>query len=88
MDEWCIYVHTIDRSQILEFYIDSQKTFLEFRKMVAPRVGLSYADLVLVGRAEFNYAYNSKKLTEIPGLCDGYTLYATLKIGGGILLYK
>lgn len=85
---WLIYVHTLDKSDILEFNIDNQKTLLEFRKMVAPRVGIEYADLVLTGQCQFNYTYNSKKLDEVPGLCDYCTLYAVLQIGGGKLLYK
>lgn len=85
---WFIYVHTIDQSDILEFKIDNQKTLLEFRKMVAPRVGIDYADLVLTGQSQFNYVYNSKKLCEVPGLCDCCTLYAVVQIQGGKLLYK
>lgn len=85
---WLIYVHTLDNSDILEFNIDNQKTLLEFRKMVAPRVGLEYADLVLTGESQFNYVYNSKKLCEVPGLYDYCTLYAVFQIRGGKLLYK
>ena len=85
---WTIMVHTLDKSDILDFNIDSQKTFLEFRKMVAPSLGISYADLVLVGRYQFNYTYNSKKLEDVPGLADCVTLFAVLQINGGKLLYK
>jgi hypothetical protein len=81
-------VHTLDKSDILDFSIDNQKTLLEFRKMVAPSLGISYADLVLVGKYQFNHTYNSKKLADVPGLEDCATLYAVLQINGGKLLYK
>ena len=74
---WTIFVMPIDVCDIKEVEIDSEQTFGEFRRKVAdilPNISLN--DLIFIADKEYNYEYNSKKMSEINGIYDLMTLYA------------
>ena len=74
---WRLYVQRIDNDEIEEFVIDPNKTLEEFRRMVADKININVKDLLLVGREEYDYKYNLKKISEIRGIYDQSTFYAT-----------
>lgn len=85
MSKWTIFVCTIDQD-ILDFEIDPNSTFLDFRKMVADKIpGVNWQDLVLVSKKDYNSSYNSKKICEIDKLdiYDHCTLYVVIVAQGG-----
>lgn len=89
MSEIQVYVHSTNKGEAYDFIVNENIKLLDFRKMVADRVGIPYQNLVLVASKElnYNYTYNSKTLREI-GMYDQITLYAVLNVGGGKHIYK
>ena len=74
---WTIFVMPIDVCDIKEVEIDSEQIFGEFRRKVAdilPNISLN--NLIFIADKEYNYEYNSKKMSEINGIYDLMTLYA------------
>ena len=82
---WTIYVQTITNNDILDIEIDSNSTFLEFRKKVANQIGLKWEDLVLASKKDYDFTYNSKKMEEIDSfdIYDQCTLMAVFAVNGG-----
>ena len=80
---WTIYVQGTD-GDVKEIEIDNCQTFRELRKQVSLLVGINFNDLLLVGKYEYNYDFNSKILKEIDGLSDECSLYVVFSVMGGI----
>jgi len=80
MTLWTIYIHAAD-GKLHEVEIDSEKTFGEFRRKVSDIINIRSNDLVLVGAQEYNYNFNSEKISNI--INDEITLYAVYQVGGG-----
>ena len=73
---WTIFVIPIEEDEIKEVEIDSEQTFGEFRRKVSdilPNISLN--NLIFITDKEYNYEYNSKKMSEINGIYDQMTLY-------------
>ena len=85
MTLWTIYVISWDMNTI-EIEIDSESTFLEFRKKVADKIpGVRWEDLVLASKKDYDLNYNSKKMSEIDqfDIYDQCTLMAVFDVNGG-----
>ena len=83
---WTIFVQSTD-GELFDILIDENKTFSDFRSKASEKVNIPFNDLVFIGDVEYDKSYNSKKLCDIGyPFRDGYTLYAALKINGGIRL--
>ena len=82
---WTIYVHSFRNNEMAEIEIDSESTFLEFRKKVADKINVRWEDLVLASRKDYDLNYNSKKLSEIDqyDIYDQCTLMAVFDVNGG-----
>ena len=81
---WTIFVLPIEENDVKEVEIDSEKTFGEFRRKVADILpNISSNDLIFTADKEYNYEYNSKKMSEINGIFDQMTLYAVYQVNGG-----
>jgi hypothetical protein len=85
---WSIFVSPMDENKLYEIYIDENKTFGEFRKMVANKINKDSIHTLITGRYEYNGDYNSKIIREIDGLSDGCSLYAVHQLYGGNTKYK
>lgn len=86
MSKWTIHVQSIKDNDILEFEIDPNRTFLEFRKMVAEKIpNVNWQDLVLASKKDYDLNYNSKKINEIDeyDIYDQCTLMAVFAVNGG-----
>jgi hypothetical protein len=82
MTVWSIFV--LNSNNDLEvIVIDSEDTFSSLRSKVSSVIGVSFNDLLLVGEEEYNCNFNAKKLSSIPGLKDGCTLYVVYLVRGG-----
>ena len=79
---WTIYVVTYIE-ELYEFKIDSEKTFGELKRIICEKLNISFNDLILSGKLEYNSKYNSRKLKEIDGLYDQMTLYGVCQVTGG-----
>ena len=90
MGLWTIYVQSIRDNDLLEIEIDSNSTFLEFRKKVATQIGIKWEDLVLATNKEYDFSYNSKKIEEIDksDIYDQCTLMAVFAVNGGNFRYS
>ena len=85
MTLWTIYVISWDMNTI-EIEIDSESTFLEFRKKVADKIpGVRWEDLILASKKDYDLNYNSKKMSEIDqfDIYDQCTLMAVFAVNGG-----
>ena len=81
---WTIFVMPIEEDEIKEVEIDSEQTFGEFRSIVSNMLpNINSNDLIFTADKEYNYEYNSKKLSEINGIYDQMTLYAVYQVNGG-----
>ena len=83
---WTIYVQSITDNDLIDIEIDSESTFLEFRKKVADRIpNVRWEDLVLASKKDYDLNYNSKKLSEIDefDIYNGCTLMAVFAVNGG-----
>lgn len=83
---WTIYVQSIKDNDVIEIDIDSESTFLEFRKKVADKIpDVKWEDLVLASKKDYDYTYNSKKMKEIDSfdIYDQCTLMAVFAVNGG-----
>lgn len=92
MTIWKLYVesNTDDDLEIIE--IDSNCTFLEFRKKVANALGLKWEDLVLAAKHEYDKSYNSKTLEQMHqsepyDIKNGSSFYTIISINGGTFIY-
>ena len=65
---------------LIEIY--NNQTFLELKNKVSKEIKINANDLVLSGKKEYDYKYNSEQIKDIDGFCHGMTLYAIFKIGG------
>ena len=84
MTLWTIYVISWDMNTI-EIEIDSESTFLEFRKKVADKIRVRWEDLILTSKKDYDLNYNSKKMSEIDqfDIYDQCTLMAVFAVNGG-----
>ena len=80
---WTIYILPTEESDVKEIEIDNQQTSGEFRKKVADSININSDDLLITGKEEYNYSFNSKKMCEIDGIYDNITLFAVYQVGGG-----
>lgn len=88
---WTIFVSPIEEDDVKEVEIDSEQTFGEFRRIVSNILSnISSNDLIFTADKEYNYEYNSKKMSEINGIYDQMTLYAVYQVNGGkkTILFK
>ena len=85
IETWTIYVQPYDGKGVEEIEIKNTQTFGEFRKKASEQVKISFNDLLLVGKKEYNGNYNSKKMNEIEGIFDQCSLYAVYSVNGGEL---
>ncbi len=76
-----------DLTEIESFEIDDQETFSSLRNKVANAFKINFNDLLIIGKAEYNYNYNSKKISEISGIYDQCTLFAVFQVGGGAIIF-
>jgi hypothetical protein len=83
MTVWTIFVHNYENNNLEVIEIDSEDTFSSLRSKVSSAMGVSFNDLVLTGKEEYNYNFNAKKLSSIPGLYNECALYAVYSVGGG-----
>lgn len=88
---WTIFVQSfedLDRVEAIE--IDSEDTVSSLRSKVSQKFGVNYNDLVLTGKEEYNYSFNSRRLSSIYGISDNCSLYAVYSVGGGkyLMLFK
>lgn len=92
MVKWTLWVEKINDDDIIDIEIDSQSTFLEFRKKAAAALNVKWEDLVLGVKKEYDKQYNSKTLEEIHQMDwmdfhDGCSLYSIISILGGTFRY-
>jgi len=80
---WQIFVHNYETNDIEVIEIDNNETFSTLRTKVSNAMNVPFNDLLITGREEYNGSFNSKKLSEIPGISDGCGLYAVYSVGGG-----
>ena len=92
MTIWKLYVesNTDDAVELIE--IDSNCTFLEFRKKAADALGLKWEDLVLCIKKEYDKEYNSQTLEQMHDqdrfvIKSGATFYTIISINGGAFIY-
>ena len=85
MTLWTIYVQSIKDNGMIEIEIDSESTFLEFRKKVADKIRVRWEDLILTSKKDYDSNYNSKKMSEIDqfDIYDQCTLMAVFAVNGG-----
>ena len=79
---WTIYVQCNDQEDLIEIEIYNNQTFLELKNKVSKETDINANDLVLVGKKEYDYKYNSEKIIDIDGFYNEMTLYTVFKIGG------
>lgn len=83
-----IFVQKYDDRTVIEcFEIDDQETFSSLRKKVAEKFNYNFNDLLIIGKVEYNGDYNSKKISEISGISDQCTLFASYQVGGGAIIF-
>lgn len=85
---WTIFVQRYDDTTVVEsFEIDNQENFSSLRNKVAQAFNYTFNDLLITGKEEYNGSFNSKKLSEISGLCDQCTLFTIYQVGGGTIIF-
>ena len=81
---WTIFVSPIEEDDVKEVEIHSEQTFGEFRRKVSNMLpNISSSELTFTADKEYNYEYNSKKMSEINGIFDQMTLFAVYQVNGG-----
>ena len=77
---WTIFVMPIEEDEIKEVEIDSEQTFGEFRSIVSNMLpNINSNDLIFTADKEYNYEYNSKKLSEIYYMKFYFPIYLIIK---------
>ena len=92
MAKWKLYVESDNDDGVEMIEIDSNCTFLEFRKKAADALGLKWEDLVLAAKHEYDKSYNSKTLEQMHqsepyDIKSGSTFYSIVSINGGTFIY-
>ena len=78
-----IFILALDHSETFDIKIYNNQTLFELKNKVSPKLGINANELVLLdGKNEYDYKYNSKEIKDIDGLEDCVTLYSVLKVGG------
>lgn len=92
MTIWKLYVESNTDDDIAIIEIDTNCTFLEFRKKAADAFGLNWKDLVLCIKKDYDKEYNSQTLEQMHDqdpyvIKNGSTFYTVISINGGTFIY-